>query len=128
MNRRHIEVAEAAAPAWKNEVTLRSVEAMLSVEPAAWAALVSPKPFLMIVGARDTCTFTEHQLDTFEHAREPKKLVIHPGGHFDTYTDHFELTAGAAVAWFQQNFPLSADDAGPPAVLASRTANQPQTS
>ena len=103
MSTRNIRMAEAAVPSWKNEVTLRSVESMMSVEPAGWAPYISPTPFLMIVGARDTCTFTEHQIETFEQAREPKRLVIHPGGHFDTYTDQFEPTSRAALDWFNQH-------------------------
>ena len=54
MNARSIRAAEDATPAWRNEVTLRSMEAMLSVEPGAWAPHISPKPLLMIVGAKDT--------------------------------------------------------------------------
>lgn len=103
MGARSIRAAEDAPPAWRNEVTLRSVEAMLSVEPGAWAPYISPKPLLMIVGAKDTCTFPEHQLETFAQAREPKRLLIHPGGHFETYTEHFEQTAGAALEWFEEH-------------------------
>lgn len=102
MSARSIRAAEEAASAWRNQVTLRSVEAMLSIEPGAWAPLVSPKPLLMIVGAKDTCTFPEHQLEAFAQTHEPKRLLIHPGGHFETYTEHFERTAGAALEWFEE--------------------------
>ncbi len=36
----------------------------------------------------------------FAAAGEPKRLVVHPGGHFDTYRDHFAETSDAALQWF----------------------------
>ncbi|MBV8988572.1 MAG: hypothetical protein JO372_08425, partial [Solirubrobacterales bacterium] len=36
-------------------------------------------------------------------AREPKKLVVLPGGHFDAYVAGFDLASGAAVEWFNQH-------------------------
>lgn len=103
MSAKYLAAAEAQTPTWRNEVTLRSVENMLQFEASGWARFISPKPFLMIVGALDTCTFPNLQLEVFEEAREPKRLVIHPGGHFDTYTDQFELTSGAALDWFREH-------------------------
>jgi len=72
-------------------------------EPAGWAPHVAPKPLLMVVAARDTCTFPEIQLDVFETARGPKRLIVHPGGHFDTYVDHFEETSRPARDWFVEH-------------------------
>lgn len=103
MSPRDIENAMQAAPSWRNEVTLRSVEAMLDFEPAGWAPYVSPKPMMMIVAREDACTFADVQLQVFAEAREPKRLVMHPGGHFDTYTTHFEATSSAALSWFQEH-------------------------
>jgi fermentation-respiration switch protein FrsA (DUF1100 family) len=94
---------ETAAPGWRNEVTLRSLEHVLEYEPAGWLPYVSPTPLLMIVAANDTITFPHHQLEAFESALGPKQLVIHPGDHFDTYADHFEHTRGAASRWFAQH-------------------------
>ena len=103
MSARHIAAAEARAPSWRNEVTLRSVESMIEFEAAGWLKFLSPKPFLMIVGANDTCTFSDLQLAVFDDASEPKKLVVHPGGHFDTYTEHFAQTSEAATQWFVEH-------------------------
>ncbi len=99
----YIRAAEQAAPAWVNEVTVRSVEVMLSFEPSGWVAHVTPTPLLMIVAAKDTCTFPEPQLAAFAAAGEPKRLVVHDGGHFETYTRHFAETSGAAVQWFREH-------------------------
>ena len=101
--KKRLDAAIAQAPSCRNEVTLRSVENMNQFEPAGWAAYIAPTPFLMIVATNDTCTFPDIQLAVFAGAREPKRLVIHPGGHFDTYTDHFEPTSRAAVAWFGEH-------------------------
>jgi fermentation-respiration switch protein FrsA (DUF1100 family) len=95
---------------WENEVTLRSVENMLAFEPGGWAPFVSPTPLLMIVAARDSVTFPGPQQEIFESAHEPKRLVVHDGGHFDTYTDHFEETSTAARDWLQEH--LSRPDVG----------------
>jgi len=92
-----------ATPGWENRVTLRSVEHLAEFEAAGWAPHVGPRPLLMIVGAADDCTFPEIELDVFATAREPKKLVVHPGGHFQTYTEHFEQTSSAARDWFSEH-------------------------
>ena len=97
---RYIEAAEAASPTWRNEVTLRSVVHMLGFEPGGWIRHIAPTPLLMIVAANDICTPVEGQLAAYEEALEPKRLVVHPGGHFDTYIDHFAQTSHAAIEWF----------------------------
>ncbi|MGW5268543.1 alpha/beta hydrolase [Rhodococcus sp. NPDC003994] len=91
---------------WRNVVTLRSVEHLLSFEPAAWLPSLRDNPFLMIIGETDDCTFPAPQRDAFELAPEPKKLVVHEGGHFDTYTTHFAVAGGAARDWFVEHLPV----------------------
>ena len=48
-------------------------------------------------------TPTDLAIAAYETAREPKKLVILPGGHFDAYVDGFGVAAPAAVDWFAQH-------------------------
>ena len=36
----------------------------------------------------------------FEHAREPKRLIVLPGGHFDAYVAGFAAASGPARDWF----------------------------
>jgi hypothetical protein len=38
-----------------------------------------------------------------ERAREPKRLVLMPGGHFDAYVDGFDISSAAASDWFSQH-------------------------
>ena len=39
-------------------------------------------------------------IDAYERAREPKKLEILRGGHFDAYIADFERSSAAARDWF----------------------------
>ncbi|MGB3772301.1 MAG: alpha/beta hydrolase [Rhodococcus sp. (in: high G+C Gram-positive bacteria)] len=94
---------ENLAPSWKNEVTLRSVEMFSEYEPAAWIAQVSPTPLLLLPGRDDHLTPADIAIAAYEHAREPKKIEILPGGHFDIYTKGFELSSGHARDWFVEH-------------------------
>src|ERR1700688_2995312 len=74
---------------WKNEVTLRSTRAARMYEPGIWDSRVSPTPLLMIVARDDRLTVTDLALAAYEHALEPKRLALIPGGHFDPYLGPF---------------------------------------
>ncbi len=97
------ETGRTRAPAWRNEVTLRSVEMLMEYEPWVYIDRIAPTPLLMVVAANDVLTPTDLALEAYNRALEPKKLVILPGGHFDAYTTDFELAAGAARDWFVQH-------------------------
>lgn len=101
----YIESLEAGGT-WRNTVTLRSLEHLVDFEPAGWVPFIAPKPLLMIVGMHDACTFVEVQREVFATAGEPKKLVEHPGGHFDTYSTHFSVAGYAARDWFVEHAPV----------------------
>jgi uncharacterized protein len=94
------ETGKRRAPAWKNEVTLRSVEMLMEYEPSAYLERISPTPLLMVVAAGDHLTPTDLALEAYQRAREPKELVLLPGGHFDAYTKDFDAASGAARDWF----------------------------
>ncbi len=92
------------APAWRNEVTLRSVEMFLEYEPGVYLPWVSPTPLLMVVAARDHLTVADAALAAYERALEPKRLELLPGPHFGAYTGAgFEQASGAARDWFMQH-------------------------
>jgi fermentation-respiration switch protein FrsA (DUF1100 family) len=95
---------EAKAPNWRNQVTVESLEVNMEYRPMANIHLISPTPLLMIVTSHDTITPTELQKKAFEQAKEPKRLVVLEGGHFDAYSGAgFEVTSKAAVEWFTQH-------------------------
>jgi len=97
------ETGKTRAPSWRNEVTLRTVEMLGEYEPAAYIARISPTPLLMVVARQDHLTPVHLAIDAYERAREPKRLVILPGGHFDAYVDGFDEASAPARDWFVEH-------------------------
>jgi uncharacterized protein len=95
---------------WTNDVTLRSGRLSRMYDPGNWVARVSPTPLLMIVALADRITQTDLQLQAYQQALDPKKLVTIEGGHFDPYVGQFDRASAAAVSWFAQH--LNADAHG----------------
>lgn len=95
--------AKLRAPNWKNQVTVESTEIQLEYAPMNYIHLVSPTPLLMVIASDDIVTPTEQQKKAFERAREPKKLVVVPGRHFDAYNGpkHMQFFT-PELQWFQQ--------------------------
>jgi fermentation-respiration switch protein FrsA (DUF1100 family) len=98
-----IETGKTRAPAWRNEVTLRSVEMLGEYEPGTYIGRITPTPLLMIVAREDHLTPAHLAIDAYEQARQPKELVILPGGHFDAYTSGFDGASGPARDWFVEH-------------------------
>lgn len=90
-------------PTWRNETTIRSLEAARAYEPGTWIDRIAPKPLLMILAADDRTTPVDLQLAAYERAREPKELLMVPGGHYAVYQQHFDRTSGAAADWFRRH-------------------------
>ncbi|ANB72395.1 hypothetical protein AYM40_08505 [Paraburkholderia phytofirmans OLGA172] len=88
---------------WLNEVTVRSLEFLTEYEPGAMARFISPTPLLMIVARHDRVAAPELALAVYNEALEPKRVLIHGGGHFGTYTMQFDETSGAAIEWFREH-------------------------
>jgi fermentation-respiration switch protein FrsA (DUF1100 family) len=85
---------------WRDEMTLRSQELYAAYEPGAHVAALAPTPLLVICMTDDAVTPTDEILGAYEAAREPKRLVLLPGGHFDVYGEHLPAAVGAAGDWF----------------------------
>jgi fermentation-respiration switch protein FrsA (DUF1100 family) len=98
-----IKVGQTRAPKWENRQTVRSLELALEYNPAANINLISPTPFMMIVAENDVLTPTDLAIEAYGRAREPKQLVILPGGHFDAYVSGFQGASTAALNWFKQH-------------------------
>ncbi|GAY10261.1 alpha/beta hydrolase [Pseudonocardia sp. N23] len=97
------ETGKDRAPSWRNEVTLRTVEMLGEYEPGTYIGRISPTPLMMVVARGDHLTPAHLAIDAYENAREPKRLVILPGGHFDAYVDGFEGASGPARDWFVEH-------------------------
>jgi fermentation-respiration switch protein FrsA (DUF1100 family) len=94
------ETGKTRATSWRNEVTLRSVEMFSEYEPIAYLPYISPTPLLMQPAIGDHLTPCDLAVAAYEKAREPKKLNILPGGHFDAYVKGFDDSSGPARDWF----------------------------
>jgi uncharacterized protein len=97
------ETANTRAPAWRNEVTLRSVEMFTEYEPGSYLPYISPTPLMMLVAAGDHLVPSELAIAAFDTAHQPKELVILPDGHFDAYGKGFEASSGHARDWFTRH-------------------------
>jgi uncharacterized protein len=97
------ETGKNRAPNWKNEVTLRTVEMLGEYNPGDYIAQISPTPLLLLPARNDVLTPSAFAIGAYEQAREPKKLVILPGGHFDAYVKGFDASSEPALAWFREH-------------------------
>lgn len=97
------ETGKSRAPAWRNEVTLRTVEMLGEYEPVSYIERISPTPLLMLVAADDHLTPAHLAIAAYDQAREPKKLLLEAGGHFGAYTDGFDAFSAPARDWFVQH-------------------------
>lgn len=97
------ETGKSRAPSWRNEVTLRSVEMFTEYEPVSYLPYISPTPLLLLPAVGDHLTPADLTIAAFEKAREPKKLTILPGGHFDAYVKGFEPSSTPARDWFVEH-------------------------
>lgn len=91
------------APAWRNEVTLRSIEMLNEYEPASVIDRISPTPLMMLVAKRDLLTVTDLALKAYEQALHPKRLELLEGGHFDPYLSGFDKSSQYAIEWFAKH-------------------------
>ena len=92
------------APLWENRVSVESLETGIDYDPTAFIHLISPTPLLMVIASDDIVTPTELEKKAFQRAREPKKLVVVPGRHFDAYNGPMHMKFFAPqLEWFQQH-------------------------
>lgn len=84
-------------------VTIRSMEQARDYEPAVYIGRISPTPLLMVVADQDNVTLTDLALQAYNHALEPKKLVMVPGEHWVPYVEQFEQASTTARKWFVEH-------------------------
>lgn len=89
---------------WKNEVTVRSLEASRAFDPVSFIERIAPVPLLMVVAREDVTTPVDITLAAYQKAREPKQLVLLPGGHFEVYSGpNFALSSSKQIEFLQEN-------------------------
>jgi hypothetical protein len=95
------------APNWTNKITIGSFDTHITYKPTAAIHRIAPTPFLMIVASDDVICPTEVEKRAFERAKDPKKLIVVQGRHFDAYHgpkhDQFAMPA---VEWFKTHLGL----------------------
>jgi len=84
----------------RTELTLRSQELYATYEPGSYVARIAPTPLLMVCMDDDTVTPTDEILRAYAEAREPKKLLLLPGGHCDVYGQQQAAAIRVATYWF----------------------------
>lgn len=57
----------------------------------------------MVVAIEEHLSVVDLALAAYEKAREPKKLVILKGAHFEAYVETFDESSSAARDWFVQH-------------------------
>jgi uncharacterized protein len=91
-------------PDYANKMSIVSHEMFMDFEPVAYIHRIAPTPMLMIITSHDTRVCSDLQLEAYEKAREPKKLVIlKGGGHYSPYIELFEEAVVPATEWFVQH-------------------------
>ena len=92
------------APAWRNEATMSSLEAILDHAPGRFIDLVAPRPLLMILARGDAIVPPDSNRSAFARAGEPKRLLEIEGGHYSVYTGPgADEAARAATEWFTEH-------------------------
>lgn len=115
------ETARRRAPAWRNEVTVLSHDLSSMVHAGDYAPYIAPTPLLMLVAEDDALTPAAPAIAVFHRAREPKRLQMLKGGHFEPYVEGFETSSAAARDWFVQHL-CGRQGLAPPPAPARRAA------
>jgi fermentation-respiration switch protein FrsA (DUF1100 family) len=90
--------SRAALEAWLAEHDLRD-----AVE------LMGPKPLLLIHAEGDERIPSEWSQELYTHAREPRKLILLPGGHHRSAQHDAELQ-GVALRWLERQLPVGGSE------------------
>ncbi len=92
------------APAWRNEVTMGSLDAILEHAPGRFIDLVAPCPLLMILAKDDVIAPPDSIREAFNRAGGPKRLLEIEGGHYAVYSGNgAKKAAQAAIEWFTEH-------------------------
>ena len=94
------ETGRERAKAWRNEVTIRTLEMLMEYEPGSYITKISPTPLMLVVAVGDHLAVADEAIRAFNEALEPKRLVLLEGGHFDAYVSDFDKAANPARDWF----------------------------
>jgi uncharacterized protein len=90
-------------PTLKCELPLEAVEAICEYKPESAVDKISPSALLLIAAEKDIVTPMEESDALFEKAKEPKKIITLPTGHYGIYAgEYFDKSVQSAIDWFKQ--------------------------
>jgi pimeloyl-ACP methyl ester carboxylesterase len=94
------------------DVVLESAEAIIEYAPEEVVHRLAPRPVLFIHCADDVLVPPDESIAMYEHAGEPKKLVLLPGrSHYDVYSGQgFVEVMAHATAWFSKYLLVDGQD------------------
>jgi len=96
-----IEAHATVAPAWRNEATMSSLEAILEYAPVRTIDLIAPKPLLLILAKDDITAPPATIRAAYAAAGEPKRLEEVDGKHYSVYRGpSADKAARLASDWF----------------------------
>jgi len=112
-DRQSAKLAEAARsknPAAVGTIPMEYVDDTVGFNPEWIVDKISPRPILFITTDDDRLVLPEESEQLFNHAGEPKKLVVLKGyGHYEVYAEPaFSEVMAAAVDWYQKYLPARA--------------------
>lgn len=90
------------AAAWRNEITIRSLDLAMEYEPGPYLERLESTPYMFVVAEDDISTPTDHQFEAYGRIRGHKELKVIPGDHYTSYMEFFPEAASAAVEFFQR--------------------------
>jgi uncharacterized protein len=86
---------------WSGQTSLMSYEPTVASNALPFVDQISPTPLCMVVVDKDVVAPLPAQLNAYNKALEPKRLVVLPGKHFDIYSSPLkERAAAVAREWF----------------------------
>ena len=98
-----------ANPAAASTIPLEYVDETLA-HHAEWVVdKIAPRPVLFITSDDDRLVPPEETLALFDHAGEPKRLVVLEGvGHYEVYAPPaFDMVMHETTAWFEEHLPAT---------------------
>lgn len=91
-------------PALYCEIPWESAESTMEYRPIDYAARIAPRALMLIGAEKDDLCKIDGYKAVFDAAREPKKWVQYPIGHYEIYQPEWVApSAAAATEWFDQH-------------------------
>ena len=109
--------ARANNPDAISQVPASFIDETLSFHADWVVGRIAPRPLLLITTEDDRLVPPEESRSLYDHAGEPKKLVVLKGyGHYDVYAEPaFGEVMAATLHWYAQHLPARASGAPAPA-------------